>query len=425
MEVLFEMKPTSAQAVKLVLALVITVLAFVTGAQAASEFKVLHSFLNKYASAPSSALVADKAGNLYGVAKFNKTNGLDNCGQYGCGGAVFKLTHGSGGTWSYSILHVFRGPDGSVPTGSLILDSSGNLYGTTVDGGAHDYGTVFELHVSAGKWEEKVLYSFAGAPTDLDTPLGALTFDGSGNLYGTASNEATNSLGGIFELKPSGNSWQETVLYNFTGGSDGGNPYTSNVVLDSAGNLYGTTGGGGEYGAGVVFELNPSGGSWTETVLYSFTGGADGGGPASGVIFDAAGNLYGTTVNGGIGSCGGGCGTVFELAPSMGNWTENVLHEFNHPQNNEDGQWPFAGLTFDSAGNLYGAAYQGGTHGKGMVFKLVQSGDEWKQTSLHSFDGKDGQAAYPGVIVNRQGVLYGAATLGGAAGWGVVFSITP
>jgi uncharacterized repeat protein (TIGR03803 family) len=295
------------------------------------------------------------------------------------------------------IIHLFKGPDGSVPTGSLIFDSSGNLYGTTVDGGAHNYGTVFELSPSAGQWEESVLYSFAGYPADLDTPLGALTFDASGNFYGTASNEATNSQGGVFELKPSGNGWQETVLYNFTG-SDGSNPYTSNVVLDSKGNLYGTTLFGGESDAGVVFELKFSSGSWTESVLYSFTGGADGGGPASGVIFDMAGNLYGTTVNGGIGSCGGGCGTVFELASSMGNWTLSVLHEFNNPQNKDDGQWPFAGLVFDSAGSLYGTTYQGGIYGNGMVFKLSQSGDEWKRATLHSFDNKDGQEPYAGVI---------------------------
>jgi uncharacterized repeat protein (TIGR03803 family) len=425
MELRIEMKPTAAQIVLFILAFVVTALVTVNSAQAANKFRVLHNFLNKPAANPPSALIADTAGNLYGVTKFDKLSGADNCGQYGCGGVVFKLTRGSGGKWSYSVIHLFQGHDGSQPTGSLIFDSSGNLYGTTVDGGAHNYGTVFELSPSAGKWKETVLYSFAGHPTDLDTPLGALTFDASGNLYGTASNEATNSPGGVFELKPSGNRWQETVLYSFTGGSDGSNPYTSNVVLDSAGNLYGTTLFGGAYGTGVMYELTLSGGSWTETVLYNFTGGADGGSPASGVIFDTAGNLFGTTVNGGIGTCGGGCGTVFEFVPSMGKWTQSVLYRFNNPQHRNDGQWPFAPLAFDSAGNLYGATYQGGYYGNGMAFRLSKSSGKWKRTTLHSFDGSDGVEPYAGLIIDQQGVVYGTAILGGAAGNGVVFSITP
>jgi uncharacterized repeat protein (TIGR03803 family) len=420
------MKPKAAQVVTFVFAVVATALALVNSAQAAHKFRVLHHFLNKPAFSPGSALVADAAGNLYGVAVSTTSGEADTCGQYGCGGVVFKLTRESGGKWNYSIIHRFQGPDGSKPAGSLIFDSVGNLYGTTSDGGAHDYGTVFELSPSAGKWKERVLHSFAGYPNDLDTPIGALTFDASGNLYGTASNEGTSSPGGIFELKTSGNGWQETVLYSFTGGSDGSNPYTSKVVFDSAGNLYGTTLFGGAYGGGVVYELTPAGGSWTETVLHSFTGGADGGDAASGVIFDATGNLYGTTVSGGIkNSCGGGgCGTVFELSQSMGNWTLSVLHYFNHSQNKYDGQWPYAPLVFDSAGSLYGATAQGGYYGNGMVYRLSQSGGKWKRTTLHSFDNTDGQEPYAGLIIDQQGVLYGAAG-GGGAGYGVLFSITP
>ena len=414
------MKQKAAHAVMCVLVMVATALTLVHSAQAGNKYRVLHHFLNKPASAPSSALVADAAGNLYGVTRDTNQSKADNCGQYACGGAVFKLTRGSGGTWSYSVIHVFQGPDGSLPQGSLIFDSSGNLYGTTADGGAHNYGAVFELSPSGGKWTETVLYSFAGYPADLDTPTSALTFDASGNLYGTATNAATNAQGGVFELKPSSNGWQETVLHSFTGGSDGSNPYTSSVVLDPTGNVYGTTLYGGEYGFGVVFELTNYGGSWTETVIHAFEDGVDGADPASGVIFDTAGNLYGTTPAGGV----FGEGTVFDLAPSMGNWTLGVVHSFNHSQYRDDGYSPFAPLVFDSAGNLYGATEKGGYYDNGIVFKLSQSGGMWYRTTLHSFHELDGLDPFAGLIVDQQGVLYSTAG-GGAEGYGVVFSITP
>jgi uncharacterized repeat protein (TIGR03803 family) len=143
------------------------------------------------------------------------------------------------------------------------------------------------------------------------------------------------------------------------------------------------------------------------------------------VIFDTAGNLFGTTVNGGIGTCGGGCGTVFEFVPSKGKWTLSVLYRFNNPKRRKDGEWPFAPLAFDSAGNLYGATEQGGDYVNGMVFKLSQSAGKWKRTTLHSFDGSDGIEPYAGLVIDQQGVVYGTAISGGAAGYGVVFSITP
>jgi uncharacterized repeat protein (TIGR03803 family) len=380
------------------LVVIAATLVFVSGAEAASKYKMLHEFLDKPAMDSSAALVADSAGNLYGTARYSIDGGC-NAGQ-GCG-VVFKLARQSSGKWAYSVIHRFTGPDGEQPTASLILDSSGNLYGTTQLGGANAVGTVFELSPSGTAWKEKVLYSFAGSG-DLFYPSAALTFDASGNLYGTASSGGSFGHGGVFELKPSGDAWQETILYSFTGGADGGNPFNS-LVWDSAGNLYSTANGGGEYASGVVFELTPSsGGTWTETVLHSFNINL---GPLNGVILDAAGNLYGTT----------GAGTVFELTPSTHKWTFKVLHRLNEPS--------YAGVTIDPAGNVYGEAFSGGG-GYGLVFKLSQSDGKWKETVLHSFGNTDGANPQGGLIFDQKGVLYGT-TPGGGTGYGVVFSLTP
>ena len=387
------------------------------GAQAANQFKLLHTFQDKPAKFPDAALVADSAGNLYGTT----TNGLNQCGTPQHCGVVFKLTQDSGGKWAYSILHVFKGPDGGSPLGRLIFDSSGNLYGTTEQGGAYNEGTVFELSPAGDKWNEKVLHSFGGG-NDLNTPFAAVTFDANGNLYGTASGGGTSRKGGVFELKQSGGEWHERVIHRFTG-SDGSGP-TCDLLWDSAGNLYGTTQNGGTSIFGVVFELMPSsGGNWTESVLYHFTGASDGAFPAAGLIFDAAGNLYGTTQE-----CTQECdGTVFQLTPSMGKWTFAVLHAFKGP----DGALPYAGLVSDANGNFYGTTTQGGKNQQGTVFRLSLSGGEWKETVLHSFvtfGGKGGNEPFGGLIFGPMGNLYGTADsggTGGVSGWGVVFSLVP
>jgi uncharacterized repeat protein (TIGR03803 family) len=322
-----DMTPKSSQPVlKHALTAFVATLVSISSARAANQYKVLHYFSDHPAQQPNAALVADRAGNLYGTAPFSSP---DSCGQRGCG-VVFKLAREFGGKRTYSIIHYFKGPDGYSPVGGVILDSSGNLYGTTQRGGANAMGTVFELSPSGAAWKEKVLYSFA-APPDVASPGIALTFDADGNLYGPASFGAYG-YGGVFRLKPIANGWQETVIYNFTGGGDGESP-SGQLALDSAGNLYGAAAYGGQYGDGVVFELTPSSnGDWTESVLYNFTGSKDGGAPAGGVVFDGAGNLYGTTQDGANSGCygdGPGCGTAFELAPSMGNWTLTVLHAFD------------------------------------------------------------------------------------------------
>jgi uncharacterized repeat protein (TIGR03803 family) len=389
----------------------VVILMFVSSAGAAEKYKVLHYFMNQPASSPQAALLSDSAGNLYGTTRFSST---------GCQcGAVFKLTAESDGRGSYHVIHLFRGPDGATPVGSLILDSSGNLYGTTEYGGAHGNGTVFELSPSGSKWTEKVLYSFGATSDDLKAPLAALTFDRSGNLYGTASSGGPHVVqGGVFELKPSGNRWEETVIYNFTGGHDGGVPM-GNLVWDSAGNLYSTAFNGGDTGSGVVFELSPSsGGSWTESVLYAFAGGEDGEGPQSGVVFDALGNLYGTTYFNSLES-----GAVFELTPSIGSWTLSLPYTFCQKVGCEDGASPVAGLVIDSAGNLYGTTEQGGTDGDGVVFKLSQSGNQWTESVVHSFDGTHGGGPNAALILDKQ-ILFGTTGFGGVNGNGVVFGLT-
>jgi uncharacterized repeat protein (TIGR03803 family) len=313
------------------------------------------------------------------------------------------------------ILNTFTGPNGSGPNGTLIADSSGNLYGTTVNGGVHGFGTVFELPVSG---EEQVLYSFEGG-ADGANPSGILVRDNVGDLYGTTS--YGGSFGGlcvsplgcgvVFEVNPKG---KERVLYAFTGGSDGSNP-ESGLILDAAGNFYGTTTLGGNFtgqcagGCGVVFKLQHSG---IETVLYSFNGPPDGDVPYAGLVRDMAGNLYGTTQDGGsISSCFY-CGTVFKL-DALGN--ETVLYSFSGAA--DGGQPAHGALILDQSGNLYGTTMFGGDdtceslYGCGVIFELDSSGDE---TVLHTFTGSiDG--AYPtgGLIRDAKGNIYGTSLEGG------------
>jgi hypothetical protein len=335
----------------------------------AAKEKVLLAFPGgKKGGDPSAKLVFDSAGNLYGMTE--EGGGKDpNCPFSWCG-AAFELTPTSSGKWKERVLHDFTANKGGVvPTADPILDSAGNVYGATMRGGVFGAGVVFKLtRTASGKWKENVLYSFAGGK-DGGLP-GPLIFDQAGNLYGTADQGNGQGCGGfgcglVFKLTPTANGkWKESVLHAFTGGSDGGNP--SGLIFDAAGNLYGTTvdGGGGNcggVGCGVVFELMPrSDGKWREKVLHAFTSPGDGALPYGGVMFDASGSLYGTTNWGGDwGSCQGfGCGVVFKLMPtSDGRWKETLLHTFT---GGKDGAGPYGGVIFDAAGNLYSTAYVGG-----------------------------------------------------------------
>jgi uncharacterized repeat protein (TIGR03803 family) len=270
------------------------------------------------------------------------------------------------------VLYTFTGgADGSAPEATLVRDPAGNLYGTTVYGGDYGKGVVFKVDTAG---TETVLHSFTGG-ADGETPeTGGLILDTAANLYGTTVFGGTYYSGVVFKLDPTGT---ETVLYTFTGGADGGSPDTG-LIRDAAGNLYGTTMQGGDLqacpylGCGTVFKLDPTG---KETVLYAFNGRADGYKPEASLIRDAAGNFYGTTWWGGdLHSCpltlgSLGCGVVFKLDPTG---VETVLHTFH---GGADGAWPTSTLVRDTAGNLYGTASGGGNYtcvafGCGVVFRI-------------------------------------------------------
>ncbi|MGA8491093.1 MAG: choice-of-anchor tandem repeat GloVer-containing protein [Terriglobales bacterium] len=333
--------------------------------------KVLYNFGSE-GCAPAASLISDAAGNLYGTATG------DDCED---NGTVFRLAPGQNDSWTYSALYRFRGGnDGAEPNSSLISDVAGNLYGTTAAGGVFRRGTVFELerHVN-GSWTEKVLHSFNRK--DGYYPIASLIFDASGNLYGTTPGGGASGGGVVFELTPNEDgAWNEKVLHNFiNNGKDGHSP-AGVLIFDASGNLYGTTENGGSHDDGTAFELTPgANGRWKERVLYSFDG-KDGAGISGGLIFDAAGNLYGTASLGGDGGYGCddlGCGTAFVLKPAAhGKWTESVLHYFESTRSGGNYS-PGFGVISDPAGNLYGTTLGGGCGGSGgggqcgTVFKIA------------------------------------------------------
>ena len=342
-----------------------TVFQLTRGADGTWAETVLYSFCTKPdcrdGYQPSAGLAVDGTGDLYGTA----LGGVHRDGE------VFEISSGTNGAWSETVPHSFDGKNGNEPYGGLIFDAAGNLYGTTTAGGAHKSGTVFEMMLGAdGKWTENVLHSFNGK--DGRQPMASLVFDSAGNLYGTTLAGGAHNGGTVFQLTPGKDGkWGEKLLLSFD--SNGKNPhYPSGVILDAAGNLYGATVYGGAHGGGAVFQLTPDeSGKWTEKVLYSFCSAsrcADGSGPG-GLVFDASGNLFGATGVGGTGdSCGEGCGTVFELTRGTnGEWTETVLYNF---EGGNDAAQPNSLLIFDAAGNLYGTSIEGGTYDGGTVFEI-------------------------------------------------------
>jgi len=417
------------------LMIVIAILILAPCTLAASKYKTLYMFRGgKDGSTPMSGLVFDSSGALYGETY---VGGSGTCLGQGCG-VIFKLTPNANGSWTKRVIHRFNGKDGSNPGGgALIFDGQGNLYGTAWIGGKGDCngygcGVVFELIPNAdGSWKEKVLHWFTG--TVGVNPNNTLTFDTAGNLFGTTSDWSFSFTGPgvIFELTPNSNgTWTESVLHTFdyTGGDDP----AAGAVFDPAGNFYGTTIQGGAYGEGVIYQMTPnSDGTWTEKVLYSFTGGQDGWRPQPGVIRDAAGNLYGVTLFGSNPGCfdGFGCGTVFKLAPNQdGTWTESTLYAF---KGGNDGGNAWAGLTLDGAGNLYGTTDQAGADGCGVVFKLTPtSKGPWKEKVLRTFWDKPACGSYGTLILDSAGNLYGTTPgdnrmKAGATNFGTVFEITP
>jgi uncharacterized repeat protein (TIGR03803 family) len=363
-------------------------------------------------------LVQNAAGTLFGTTVGGGKKCLLRKFDHNVCGTVFKLNK----VGKETVLYRFTGaPDGGWPYSRLVRDAAGNLYGTTAYAGdsscSHGCGIVFKVD-STGK--ETVLYSFTGRP-DGANPYAGLVRDAAGNLYGTALG-GRRGFGVVFNVDSTG---KETVQYGFTG-SEGDDPL-GGLFRDGAGNLYGTTVTGGtgcaHYACGTVFKLSKTG---KETVLYSFTGPPDGANPYSGLVRDAAGSVYGTTVNGGTGTeCGGSCGTVFKV-DSAGK--ETVLHSFT---GGTDGAGPLAGVVLDAQGNLYGTTYYGGSGkcndgvgvGCGTVFKVDSTG---KETVLYNFTGgSDGAGPRAGLLRDSAGNLYGTAFIAGAFGGGVVFKLTP
>ena len=304
------------------------------------------------------------------------------------------------------------GNDGGDPATQITFDSSGNAYGTTVVGGDYGCGTVFQLSPVGTNWELNTLYSFS-CLADGKNPYGGVTLDAKGNLYGTTVAGgsgvcAGDGCGTVFELSKSGSNWTETVLYNFTGGNDGSGP-GGGVVFDNDGNLYGTTPDGGRYSMGVVYELSPGqGGPWTQTVIHAFTGGADGGVGSLGSLLYNGGKFYGVAEIGGT----FGLGTVFELSPASGGaWRFTTIHEF---EGQPHAGSPYGGLIMDGHGGLLGTTYFGGVNGQGTVFDLALVNGKAQETTLYSFTGgNDGSFPTSTPVFDHAGNLYVTTSNGG------------
>ena len=393
----------SLPAIKWIMCTAIFATAILTQAQ---TFAVLHSFTGfGDGSVPEAGVTIDRAGNLYGTT-FQ--------------GSVFKMSHRGSG-WVLSTLYTFAGgSDGARPASRVIFGPDGTLYGTTSQGGSNGFGTVYNLRPPATvckstvcPWTETILHNFTGS--DGAAPqLGDLIFDAAGNIYGTTSGGGAHGEGAVFVLTRSGAGWTESVLYSFAGGNDGSVPY-SGVIFDAAGNLYGTTTLGGAHSVGTVYELAPSQSGWSETILYAFDGRDHSFTPYGGVIFDGQGNLYGT-------ACGGpnGAGTVYELVPSSGGWTYNLVAGFSGYAGPRDAP------TMDANGNIFLTNLNTGPEQAGSVYKLTPGSGGWTVTDLYDFNGAStGAAPFGNIALDAEGNVYGTTTLGGTNNLGIVFEITP
>jgi len=397
--------------------LLLTVLITVTHAAAQSHApkeKVLFSFpaSGDLGNSPNGVLISDGAGNFYGV---NTHGGLGS-------GTVYEISPAAEGGWTAKSIYVF--PKSSAGPGGLVMDSSGNLYGVLNFGGteactdtynAYLCGAVYQLSPDgSGGWSEKTIWN--ASQTEGWSPW-TLAVDATGNLYGTTFWAGTGNAGTVYELQRTGENWTHIVLHV-------GGPPQGPLAFDKAGSLYGTTYGGGTAGIGTVFELKKTTTGWQEITLFDFSGGASGYGPVA-VIFDSAGNLYGTTYYGGV-DHGDGYGVAYELTPTpSGAWQETVLHTF---LNGGQADYRLGFLVFDSKGNLYGTRDFGGSEGYGTVFQLRRSSSgAWSQVILHSFQSGSTDGQYPNgaLLVDSKGNLYGTTSSGGSGGVGTVFEITP
>lgn len=376
----------------------------------ATSGRLLYSFTGQDDGGyPNAPLAVDSKGDIFGTATFGGAHQS---------GTVFEFVRSASGKFTFSTIYSFLGTsDGSGPEG-IVVDASGNVYGVTgIGGGGCNCGLIFELSPSSnGQWTEETLYRFTGGD-DGSYPLAAMVLDSAGNLYGTASAGGSASAGTVFELSPSGNGqWNFQVIYTFEAGTDGDVPY-GGVIFDQAGNLYGTTVNGGTDNFGTIYELTPNGkGTWAETILHNFGPNdlADGFNPYAGVTFDAAGNLWGTTQSGGEYEDG----TLYRAVKSNGVWTESVEHTF---QASVDGLVPYAGVTFDNLGRLYTMTSSGGAGNDGDLVRFVTG-----ETILRAFSGPDGDYPHASLVLSKtDGNLYGTTESGGAHGYGEVFQLIP
>jgi uncharacterized repeat protein (TIGR03803 family) len=367
---------------------------------------VLYNFGINSADAeiPEGQLTMDASGNVYGAAR----------------NAVFELTP-NGGSYTNNVLHTFLGSngDGEYANGGLVFDANGNVFGSTNRGGTYGDGTIFELSPNgSGGYNETILYNFTGS-TDGELPTGGLIADSAGNLYGTAARGGANGLGTIFKIFNTVNyGWQEKTLYSFTGGADGSIP--GSLIADSAGNFYGLafTGGSSSCTCGTVFKLSPSQG-WRFTVIHEFDF-TDGGYPEGTLTLDSAGNLYGGTLEGGS----TGYSVIYQLSPMGGTWRMSILHTFTAKYDGADS----AGyLTIDAAGNVYGTTTTGTETAYGTAFELSpMAGGGWGYKRLHGFTGGlDGGSPQSSLFVDAAGNVFSAAPLGGTFGEGVFFELSP
>lgn len=408
----------------------------------AQTFTVLHTFTGAADGAtPFANLVLDQRGNLYGNTAYG---GIQNCpnGEVSnsCG-VVFKLAHRQNG-WLFSPLYAFGGgTDGASPVGNVTIASDGTIYGTTNAGGGPgcaDHlgpgcGTVFRLQPpptncvsSLCPWRETVLHRFTGGFADTSDPFGGVVLDSAGDVFGTGHFGGSADYGAVFELTPSGSGWTESLLHSFQGGPDGAYPVTG-FTWDESGNLTGTaTNGGnlggdcGRLGCGVIFQMRRTGSGWSEYVIYGFENDGDGAGPSAPLVLSPEGYFY---------SIADG-ETIYELTPSGGNWNYSVLYSFGL------GTVSFSGpLAQDSDGSFYGTSVMGGinncsVNGCGFVYKLARSGNNWVFHLVYEFTGgADGYFPYGGVVMDSNGNLYGTASMGGSEnyprGSGTVWEITP
>ena len=381
--------------------------AFVLGLMAAENpraqaqtLSVVHDFTGGSDGGYSvNGLIMNPGGALFGTAS---SGGTSN------NGVVFKITTAG----AEIVLHSFAGgSDGAAPNAGVIRSKSGIFYGTTTAGGTYGKGIVFQLIGS----KETVLYSFAGG-TDGATPEANLALDAAGNLYGTTSAGGAKGNGTVFKLAaPKAGKWTESVLYSFGAGTDGATP-VGGVSLDASGNLYGTTSAGGTYGLGTVFKLTP-GIVWTETILHNFQNGDDGAVPYADLIADTLGNFYGAATEGGA----NGGGTVFKLTPSNGSWNFSVLYSV--PGWGISGS--FGNVILDTTGKIYGTTHCDGAYNAGTIYELTPSGGTWSYTQLYNFTGgNDGQYSFGNLVV-KQGKLYGTTKYAGTHGEGTIFALTP